>query len=169
MESRLHVNAGRQYVEQMLEFHRSVTRNGAYLLGDPTVIYEFLLANGQEWQGTPWTKFRGRGYRKQTPRHCFHNAWNYSLIFDDLTYYEGFAYAGLITVHHAWCVDSEGLVVDPTWRKTIQRDLPENEWDYFGVGFDSHALNLWWQAKYTASVLFDLNYNADVMEWVVTA
>lgn len=164
----LAVNAGRQYVEQMLDCHRHFSSQGHVILGDPTPVYEFVLMNGQEWKGTKWTKFRGRGYRKMTPNYCFFNCWYMSLVFDDLTYYEGFAFQGLLPVHHAWCVDPDGLVVDPTWRMKNYK-LPENQWDYFGVGFDSEKLCDWMRAKQTSSVLFDLNYNTDVMEFVVTA
>jgi hypothetical protein len=167
MQSEIAVNAGKEYVEQMLEFHRGFKGAGK-ILGDPSPVYEFLLLHGQEFQGTKWTKFRGRGYRKMTPRQCFLNAWMMSLIFNELTYYEGFAYSGLITVHHAWCIDSEGLVVDPTWRAKNYK-LPEIEWEYFGVGFDSHKLKGWWWAKETSSVLFDLDYSSDVGELVVIA
>ena len=168
VESKLHVNAAREHVQFMLDSHNHFKREGVRVLGDPTPVFEFLLMNGQEWRGTKWTKFRGRGYRKQTPQYCFHNSWNYSLIFPDLTYYEGYAYSGLMAVHHAWCVDPDGLVVDPTWRAKNYK-LPEDKWEYFGVGFDSRALDDWMRAKYFAGVLYDLNYNTDVMQFVVTA
>jgi hypothetical protein len=167
VQSEIYINAGRAYVEQMLEIHQDFKGAGT-IINDPSPVYEFLLLHGQEFQGTKWTTFRGRGYRKMRPRQCFYNAWIMSLARDDLTYYEGFAYSGLITVHHAWCIDSDGLVVDPTWRAKNYK-LPENEWDYFGVGFDSHMLSGWWVAKSTASVLFDLDYSSDVGELVVIA
>jgi hypothetical protein len=31
-------------------------------------------------------------------------------------YVEGLAYCGLIPTLHAWCVDADGNVYDPTWR-----------------------------------------------------
>lgn len=169
METKLVVNEGRSYVEQMLEAHRFFNEQDKVTWRDPTPVYEFVLANGQEWNGTTWTKFRGRGYHKMRLRQCFQNAFTMSLIRPELTYYEGFAWAGLITVHHAWCVDDQGLVVDPTWRKSAQRDLPETEWEYFGIGFDSRKLSSWWFEKYTSSVLFDLVSNGTADEFVVTA
>jgi hypothetical protein len=168
VKSELVVNAGRQYVEQMLACHQHFNKQGANILGDPTPVYEFVVANGQEWTGTRWTKFRGRGYRKMEKQMCFANAWYMSLIFDELTYYDGWASAGVWPVHHGWCVDDNGLVVDPTWRK-LNHENPEEEWEYFGVGFDSHALHSWMCQKHTSSVLFDLNYNEGAMDFVVTA
>lgn len=46
----------------------------------------------------------------------------------DLVYVEGYA-AGIIPVLHAWCVDSDGKVVDPTWDDGIGTE-------YFGVPFN---------------------------------
>jgi hypothetical protein len=154
------MNAAKQYVEQMLECHRIFREQGHKIIGDPTPVYEFVLANGKEYNGTKWTDFRGTGYRKMEMQMCFANAWYASLVRPELTYCEGFAYAGLIAVHHAWCVDGySNRVVDFTWRRSVQNKLPEVEWEYFGVLFDSEAMREWWLKKDTASVLFDLPYD----------
>lgn len=71
---------------------------------------------------------RGRGYaRRATPEQmaeagveigpqkmCFQNSAEAAMGNPDLTYVEGWALA-IIPIHHAWCVDSSGLVYDPTW------------------------------------------------------
>jgi hypothetical protein len=160
------VNTAHAHVEQMVELHKIFEQMHGPILNNPTPVYEFLLEHGQEFQGIPWTKFRGTGYRKMKAQMCFANCWAASLIIPDLTYYEGYAHAGLITVHHAWCVDEQGRVVDFTWRKKAQNRLPENEWEYFGVGFNSAMLNDWMRLKPTASVLYDLDYTADPAEFV---
>jgi hypothetical protein len=162
------MNSGKLYAEQMVTAHRHFQEQGHKVMNDLLPVYEFVLANGVEYNGTAWTKFRGRGYRKMELRRCFANAWYASYIIPELTYCEGFAYAGLISVHHAWCIDELGRVVDFTWRKA-HHDLPESEWEYFGICFDTVALGKWWNEKGTASVLFDLDYNGDPTEHVIQA
>lgn len=47
---------------------------------------------------------------------CYKNAGNLALEDDTLVYCEGWAYKpGIIPLHHAWCVDPNGEVIDPTW------------------------------------------------------
>jgi GNAT superfamily N-acetyltransferase/2'-5' RNA ligase len=51
---------------------------------------------------------------------CFKNAMELAMAVDDLTYVEGFGMSDvgggtLFPTHHAWCVDAEGNVLDPTW------------------------------------------------------
>lgn len=64
-----------------------------------------------------------RGPKKQ----CFMNAGRLALERDDLFYCEGVAHS-VIPVEHAWCIDREGRVIDPTW------DEPER-CTYVGVAF----------------------------------
>jgi hypothetical protein len=57
-------------------------------------------------------------------RECFMNALNYATE-NGMIYCEGYA-CGVIPVLHAWCIDKEGNVIDPTWEKGK---------DYIGVPF----------------------------------
>ena len=43
------------------------------------------------------------------------NAYQLAMDRSDLVYVEGYA-AGVIPVQHAWCVTTDGKVVDPTWK-----------------------------------------------------
>lgn len=99
---------------------------------------DLVLQHGQEFQSVPWKTWRGRGYRRGKVRECFKNAFDLSYR-SGLTYVEGFASSGgLPMIHHAWLVDPEGRVVDPTWRdnKPDEFRRPVEEWEYFGVPFE---------------------------------
>lgn len=64
-------------------------------------------------------------------RDCFNNATAYAVVRDDVFYAEGYALEPELPlpVQHAWLVDREGKVIDPTWKDT--RDHA-----YFGIAFN---------------------------------
>lgn len=72
--------------------------------------------------------------KKGKDKLCFMNAAQLADRHRDLTYVEGFAVpSGIgIPMHHAWCVDKDGKVLDNTWAKKGQA--------YFGVAFDTRYL-----------------------------
>jgi len=57
-----------------------------------------------------------------TEGECYRNAYYLATENPDYTYVEGYAF-GIIPIVHAWVVDSNGTVVDNTWRE----DLVESE------------------------------------------
>lgn len=93
----------------------------------------FLMAHGRYFLSAPLPSRMRRGTVKQ----CYANAQK-SVVQavrrgrPPLTYVEGFACSGGLSVaipmQHAWLVDGEGRVVDPTW------EFPERSC-YFGVPF----------------------------------
>lgn len=48
-------------------------------------------------------------------KHCFKNATELVMSRKGLRYVEGFAHGAVIPVHHAWCVDAAGHVIEATW------------------------------------------------------
>ncbi len=94
----------------------------------------FMLEHGGEWEPQAFPK---QWYPSGIPRRCFGNAQD--ILFsrdgrqDGLIYVEGYACSGSLgfafPTHHAWLVDAEGRVLDPTW------DDPEVS-TYFGVPFN---------------------------------
>jgi hypothetical protein len=69
--------------------------------------------------------------RKGTLKHCYDNAYELANR-QGLVYCEGVALRGFpIPFPHAWCLDADGFVVDPTWPDP----QPNEERIYFGVAF----------------------------------
>lgn len=109
---------------------------------------QFTLLHGKEWQTAP----RPEGIKSMQMRQCFSNAQK--LLFKkpgEYTYVEGYACSGSLAVqlpmHHAWVVDDEGNVIDPTWDDD-QRSA------YFGVPFKtSYVLEKFRSAKQVSSLL----------------
>ena len=109
-------------------------KNPPFIMGEQhhtATINAYLNAHGQEWtaQKLPAGVKRGR------MGACYDNATQLVLMQSDLRYCEGVAYTGRDTPFaylHAWAVDKDGKVVDPTW------DQPEKA-RYFGVAYDTHA------------------------------
>jgi len=91
-------------------------------------VEDWVLKNGRHWTPAPLPK----DVELMTIKECFKNAALLALERPDLTYVEGFATIGLVPVLHAWCVDDEGRVIDPTW--------PEGGIEYYGVPFDRRWL-----------------------------
>jgi hypothetical protein len=75
-------------------------------------LAEFVLLHGREYVATrPLPDGMERGPEKL----CFQNAWQFANISPTrLIYVEGFA-ASIFPMHHAWVVDRQGTVFDPTW------------------------------------------------------
>lgn len=83
---------------------------------------EFLLYHGRQWPTKP-----GNGVEMGAPQQCFKNAAVLAMVqSDEYIYCEGYAVGFMLPVEHAWLIDKEGFVVDPTWKDGT---------DYFGIAF----------------------------------
>jgi hypothetical protein len=70
-------------------------------------------------------------YKRGVIKECYSNAGQLALFNRDLTYVEGYAYGAVIPVLHAWCVNSNGEVIDNTWQSGQA---------YFGIPFQTKYL-----------------------------
>ncbi|MEW5860063.1 MAG: hypothetical protein AB1861_22190 [Cyanobacteriota bacterium] len=70
-----------------------------------------------------------RGKRKA----CFENCFRRMLEYPNLIYCEGFSVgeSANILIPHAWLVDEQGRLIDPTW---TSREVESST--YFGIAFD---------------------------------
>jgi len=76
--------------------------------------------------GRPMVLKPNSRHKRGPMRQCFMNAVKMATSGRLVTYCEGYA-MGVMPVLHAWCVDQEGRVIDPTW------SMPDAV--YYGVPF----------------------------------
>jgi hypothetical protein len=95
-------------------------------VGSYKSVAEFLLKHGCRFAPSPYP---GHLPPPGRLKECYHNA-GILAVTEGLAYCEGYAAAKNLTtpVAHAWCLDLEGNVVEPTWPDGFARD-------YFGVAF----------------------------------
>jgi len=88
-------------------------------------VEDFLLQNGRAFNGVEPLP---QGMRRGKDHECYKNAFLLMGMHPSLTYVEGVAVSTerSVPTHHAWCVDEQGRVIDPTW---------PNGRSYFGVPF----------------------------------
>lgn len=87
------------------------------------LLERFMLKHGRVFTPAPFT-----GERRPSQK-CFQNAVEMATTVPGLRYAEGFAHTSIIPTLHAWCVDENDRVIDPTW------DNPE-ACAYVGIAFD---------------------------------
>jgi hypothetical protein len=102
--------------------------------GSSRAFATFTLQHGREWQSQSLPSI----YHPGVPRACFANVQ--AILFsklgkrERLVYVEGYACAGNLSfpfpTAHAWLVDPEGRVIDPTWEDPAEST-------YFGVPFNA--------------------------------
>lgn len=116
-------------------FRRSAD-DGKRMIG---TIESWLLDYGSEYEFRSRPDWLPRG----TPNMCFVNSFALAISAEgkerDLRYCEGYMHGPdcPLNIHHAWCIDAAGVVIDPT--------LPEDHWDlatisYFGVAVPTEPL-----------------------------
>lgn len=102
-------------------------------LGQGPSLYRIVLEHGRSYKAQPLPE----GIERAKPRECFANALSLALG-TGWDYVEGYGMRPSIgwPIHHAWCADEDGRVIDPTW------DNPE-EASYYGIAFDvDHVIGL---------------------------
>ena len=93
----------------------------------------FYLAFGQAFKPSCLPREINIGEAKQ----CYANAGKLALANPSLVYCEGFAVSkGLFPLHHAWCIDCNGNVIDPTWPRGSGQE-------FFGLALQSEFLHLY--------------------------
>jgi hypothetical protein len=131
-------------------------------LSHPWLIQEFLLRNGRGFIG----RALPQEYELGEIKRCYENARELAL-YEGLRYYEGVVcwntqhdLHGLL-LPHAWCVDEDDGVVDPTLQDTKSGLSSSAKHDYWGLEFGPDDLEHDW----TGSMLLNEIecYRLDVM------
>jgi hypothetical protein len=130
------------------------------------LYYDFLLAHGVGYLPGPNT-FVGPRLEQH---NCFGNALHVA-IDGDFTYVEGKVFVHGCPLDHAWCIDGDGNVIDPTTEgKGIN--------GYFGVPLKTDYVKKavlkngvygvldWYYAGKTAPMLFELGLEAG-QQWLL--
>lgn len=126
-------------------------------IGHPSMMERFILRNGKPGISMP----RPKKIEKQQDKHCFSNTanWILSRKGKGWTYVEGYALRPMLgmLMHHAWCENDKGHVLDLTWRE------PEH-CQYYGVRFTNEELRqeLIRNEVYGLLIPFDM-YNDELM------
>lgn len=113
----------KEYLESVVNIHSVSGMRGDRPYSS---IHDFILQNGSDHKPQVFDE-SAFPHSMRTPRNCYQNAW-YLAEMHDLIYVEGMAF-NLIFANHAWCIDKDMNVYDPTW-KTPETSL------YYGVAFD---------------------------------
>jgi hypothetical protein len=93
---------------------------------EAALFYERLNNEGRFYAPKPLPK----RYKARPQKQCFKNAFDLAVkTRAALMYVEGFAFC-YIPTHHAWVVDDQGNVIDPTWAEIA---VPYAERSYFGI------------------------------------
>jgi hypothetical protein len=135
----------------------------------------FMLKHGVEYRFGPGS-FTGPRAEQGA---CFKNATLLMLRERHLTYAEGVVGVYGIPIDHAWCVDPDGLVIDPTLDAAISGGGMERITGYFGVPFRReyveraiiangfYGLLDGWHARKTLPKLVELGL-ADGQAWLLS-
>ena len=110
------------HAEAMRELQPDAARDHGFGRVEP--LEAWLLANGAEsFDHAP----RPADVEQGTPQECYRNAFLLAISRDDLTYVEGIVVHGRLPmpIHHAWTIDLDDNVVDPT--------IEDDDLTYFGV------------------------------------
>lgn len=115
------------------EGYRSKVKAGDWYYAGPP---DFVLQHGEFFEASPLPKpYPYRRYR--SAKACFRNANKLAFAHDELTYVEGYAESEPgFTPLHAWCVNRDGRVIDPTWRNAAEKGVC-----YLGVRFPFEVVN----------------------------
>lgn len=93
----------------------------------------YILEHGKPCWITP-TTYKGK---RGTPKLCYMNAAKLAQNDSSLTYVEGYVDISILPIEHAWCVDANFNVIDPTLSITTGIFNPVG---YFGVPFSLQYL-----------------------------
>lgn len=117
------INRLKSFLEKQAQFTKEVHPQQTWKYNS---FEELVLDCGIEMSYAPLPENIDRG----SPKNCYYNCLELLREHPDLTYCEGYAQSEdlPLPLFHAWLVDEDGLVVDPTWKSGDA---------YFGIWFNT--------------------------------
>jgi len=95
----------------------------------------FMLDHGRDYAIGPDTFAGKRGQRRMCYMNASQLAISTQLDANPLTYVEGTITCYGVPIDHAWCVNADGVVIDPTLRPDKDGGGYEHIGNYYGVPF----------------------------------
>ena len=123
VKPKIEVNEAQEFITQFAELQAARFSTSG--------VFQYILEHGKVYGPRIFPK----GIRKGIPGGCFRNAYILADNNRKYTYVEGIA-TSVIPLAHAWCVDKNGQVIDPTWDKKYQDSA------YFGVPLSLDVLQV---------------------------
>lgn len=139
----------------------------------PNPVYDFWIAHGRDYTIGPQTFSGPRGEAGM----CYMNATHLAVLDPSLTYVEGKVSVYGVPIDHAWCVDADGVVVDPTLGPDEHGNMARID-AYFGVPLlteyvrkaskmnGTYGVTDYFYARKTAPKLFELGLEAG-QKWLL--
>lgn len=118
-------------LKELIEHERDVWK----LVGTGNwVLHEFILRHGQPFVSQPLPK----RFKMRQIKACYWNAYKVMRNNPRLRYAEGYMYVPgcPLLFHHAWCVDAQNRVVDPTLQELNSSKSRSGGAQYFGIVFE---------------------------------
>lgn len=116
------LNHSERYAQMLADFYAQHNHKGAN-------VHKKFVELSTLWSILNWDESVKLAKRfKCAPKQCFQNCITISVFNPALKYCEGYA-TNIIPTEHAWLVNAQGEVIDPTW--CILNDKFEP--DYFGM------------------------------------
>ncbi len=127
-------------------------------IGHFDAVAHLVLRYGVERPGAPLQ----RGVKRMRAKECFRNA-TLTALGGSMDYCEGYAIRPMlgIPIHHAWCVDASGAVIDPTWDDA-------EECFYLGVSVEANrAASICARTGFYGLFTGPRGYALDIMDEIV--
>lgn len=119
-------------IEEILTYLKTIeTLRSSHPYAGFTSPETFMLRHGKPWRMNDKTFDGERG----EVHGCYMNAYRLMDSNSKMTYVEGYVNLGGLPIQHAWCVDKNGNVIDPTLTAPVpgKTIVPIG---YFGIPFN---------------------------------
>ena len=127
-ETKNEISTIEQYIQMLIEMYSQNSNHWESI----AKCYEFFLENGAKLTEIDREASIKEGLGKEA-KQCYGNCQGIALYRKDLTYYDGYCMS-VIPLEHAWLVNEDGEIVDPTLGIPFRgKDMLPEKADYIGL------------------------------------